>query len=176
MKCSGCNSTILTGFDWRFRIERGVVDGRTGDVKTVSSRKKLPLDQAVVFALKNLKLQTHFAADGDFVFASPRMFGKQPVYGYSAQRDHLTPAAIRAGLGPIGWHSLRHSYRTWLDESDAPISVQRERMRHSTISMTMDRYGRGERQPTERRTPVSWGCCSTRVSRMGATGASTNRL
>jgi integrase len=103
----------------------------------------LPLDAAVVSALKNWKLETRFPADGDFVFASPSMLGRQPLHGYSAQRDVLKPAAIRAGLSPIGWHSLRHSYRTWLDETGAPISVQKELMRHSTIAMTMDGYGRG---------------------------------
>jgi len=55
----------------------------------------------------------------------------------------LRPAAKRAGLSSIGWHSLRHSYRTWLDETGAPITVQRELMRHSTIAMAMDGYGRG---------------------------------
>jgi integrase len=49
----------------------------------------------------------------------------------------------RAGLSPIGWHSLRHSYRSWLDEVGASVSVQKELMRHSTIAMTMDGYGRG---------------------------------
>jgi hypothetical protein len=36
------------------------------------------------------------------------------------------------------FHSLRVG-----DETDTPISVQRELLRHSTIAMTMDGYGRG---------------------------------
>lgn len=133
-------------FDWlraEVRIERGVVAGKTDDVKTPSSRKRLPLDTAIVTALKSWKSQTPFPGDGDFVFASPFLLGKKPYHGYSAQYHMLRPAAKRAGLSPIGWHSLRHSYRTWLDETGAPISVQRELMRHSTIAMTMDGYGRG---------------------------------
>jgi integrase len=59
------------------------------------------------------------------------------------QTDVLSPTAVRLGLGPVGWHSLRHSYRTWLDETGAPVSVEKELMRHSTIAMTMDGYGRG---------------------------------
>ncbi len=133
-------------FDWlrsEVSISRAVVDGRTNDVKTRSSRKKLPLAEALIRILKNWKLQTQFSAESDYVFASPVMLGTQPLHGYSAQRDQLKPAAIRAGLNPIGWHSLRHSYRTWLDETGAPITAQRELMRHSTISMTLDTYGRG---------------------------------
>lgn len=133
-------------FDWlraEVKIERGVVEGYTDDVKTQSSRKRLPLDAAVISALQCWKLKTQFPADGDYVFASPVMLGKKPLQGYQAQTDVLRPAAIRAGLGPLGWHSLRHSYRTWLDETGAPVSVQKELMRHSTIAMTMDGYGRG---------------------------------
>jgi integrase len=50
---------------------------------------------------------------------------------------------MRMGLGPVGWHSPHHSYRAWLEETGAPISLQKELMRHSTIAMTMDAYGRG---------------------------------
>ena len=62
--------------------------------------------------------------------------------GNSAQRDHLLRAALRAGLPPLGWHALRHSYRTRLDEGGAGLSVMKELMRHSNISQTMA-YGRG---------------------------------
>jgi len=133
-------------FDWlqsEVKIERGVVEGYTDDVKTQSSRKRLPLDAALISALQSWKLKTQFPADGDYAFASPVMLGRKPLQGYQAQTDVLRPAALRAGLGPIGWHSLRHSYRTWLDETGAAVSVQKELMRHSTIAMTMDGYGRG---------------------------------
>jgi integrase len=133
-------------FDWlksEVRIERAVVDGRVDDVKTKASRKRLPLDETLAVALKSWKLKTNFSADSDYVFASLSKLGKQPLHGYTAQRDQLSPAALRAGLGRLGWHSLRHSYRTWLEETGASVSVQKELMRHSTISMTMDGYGRG---------------------------------
>jgi integrase len=133
-------------FDWlnnEVRIERAVVDGRTDDVKTKASRKRLPLDETLAVAVKSWKLQSKFVATSDYVFASSSKLGRQPLHGYTAQRDILKPAALRAGINPIGWHSLRHSYRTWLDETGAPVSVQKELMRHSTIAMTMDGYGRG---------------------------------
>jgi integrase len=71
------------------------------------------------------------------------MRGKKPLRGYQVQTDLLSPTAVRMGLGLVGWHSLRHSYRTWLDETGAPVSLRKELMRHSTIAMTMDGYGRG---------------------------------
>ena len=149
--CLGLRTSEILGlcwgdFDWlrsEVSIQRGVVEGYTDDTKTLASKRKLPLDAAVLSALENWKLQTQFPADSNYVFASPVMLGSKPLNSNSAQRDKLRPAAIRAGLSPLGWHSLRHSYRTWLDEVGAPVSVQKELMRHSTIAMTMDGYGRG---------------------------------
>jgi integrase len=149
--CLGLRISEVSGlrwqdFDWlrgEVKIERGVVEGHTDEVKTQSSRKRLPLDASLVSALRAWKMQTRYPGEHDFVFASPRMMGKKPLRGYQVQTDVLRPIAARIGLGSVGWHSLRHSYRTWLDETEAPISVQKELMRHSTIAMTMDGYGRG---------------------------------
>jgi integrase len=50
-------------------------------------------------------------------------------------------AAIRAGIGKLGTHALRHSYRSWLDAVKTPIAVQQKLMRHSDIRTTMNIYG-----------------------------------
>ena len=49
------------------------------------------------------------------------------------------PASM--GLGPTGWHTFRHTYRSWLDETGAPMKVQQELMRHASIQTTMNVYG-----------------------------------
>jgi integrase len=38
--------------------------------------------------------------------------------------------------------TLRHSYRSWLDETGAPLTVQKELMRHASIQNTMNIYGK----------------------------------
>jgi integrase len=43
--------------------------------------------------------------------------------------------------GIIGWHASRHTYRSWLDETGAPMKVQQELMRHASTQMTMNVYG-----------------------------------
>ena len=43
--------------------------------------------------------------------------------------------------GIIGWHASRHTYRSWLDETGAPMKVQQELMRHASIQTTMNVYG-----------------------------------
>ena len=57
--------------------------------------------------------------------------------------DPLRKAAIAAGIGPeIGWHTFRHTVRSWLDATGAPLKVQQELMRHASITTTMNVYGR----------------------------------
>jgi integrase len=53
----------------------------------------------------------------------------------------LVPVGLELELGRIGFHTFRHSYRAWLDETGAPVGVQQKLMRHAHISTTMDQYG-----------------------------------
>lgn len=43
--------------------------------------------------------------------------------------------------GTLGWHAFRHTNRSWLDASGAPIGVQQKLMQHAQISTTMNIYG-----------------------------------
>ena len=43
--------------------------------------------------------------------------------------------------GSVGWHTFRHTHRSWLDETGAPMGVQQKLMRHAQISTTMNVYG-----------------------------------
>jgi integrase len=65
----------------------------------------------------------------------------KPYYSSEIQKRYLKPAGIKLGLGPIGWHTFRHTYRSWLDETGAPMKVQQELMRHASIQTTMNVYG-----------------------------------
>jgi len=48
--------------------------------------------------------------------------------------------AKRNKLDNVGWHTFRHTYRSWLDDAGAPIGVQQKLMRHADISTTA-KYG-----------------------------------
>jgi len=41
----------------------------------------------------------------------------------------------------FGTHSLRHTFRTWLDSVGTPVGVQQQLMRHADIRTTMNTYG-----------------------------------
>jgi integrase len=49
--------------------------------------------------------------------------------------------AAAGKLGSVGWHAFRHTYRSWLDDTGAPMGVQQKLMRHAQISTTMNVYG-----------------------------------
>jgi hypothetical protein len=66
-------------------------------------------------------------ADG-WLFANP-VTGK-PYHQEQIQKNHLTKATSDAGIkGEVGWHTFRHSYRSWMDDTGAPLTVQQELMR-----------------------------------------------
>jgi len=50
-------------------------------------------------------------------------------------------AAGAADIGSLGTHSLRHTYRSWLDGIGTGIAVQQRLMRHADIRTTMNVYG-----------------------------------
>jgi len=79
---------------------------------------------------------------GDFCngFASPVKIGRLP-YSYTGVWRELQRAAEAAGIGGLGTHAFRHTYRSWLDAVGTPIAVQQKLMRHSDIRTTLNIYG-----------------------------------
>jgi integrase len=57
----------------------------------------------------------------DWIFASPIKIGKLP-YSYTGVWRELERAANVAGIGHLGTHAFRHSYRSWLDAVGTPVN------------------------------------------------------
>jgi integrase len=116
-------------------VQQGVVNGRIGKVKTEASQDDVPLDPAFAAVLLRLK--------GDrstgLVFPSPVTGGC--FYSGIIQRQILIPKGEEVGIAGLGWHTFRHTYRSLLDETGAPIGVQQKLMRHANVSTTMNVYG-----------------------------------
>lgn len=144
LRCSELLALKWSDVDWdklTLLVERAIVGGRVDQVKTRCSRVRVPLDPAVAELLLQWKRQTAYAAESDWVWASPFEEGRKPYYSWGVQQRRIKPAGLRAGLGPIGWHTLRHTYRALLDDTGAPMTVQQELMRHASITTTMNVYG-----------------------------------
>jgi len=143
--CLGLRASEIVGlqwgdFDWdslTVLIRRGVVNGRSGDTKTEASRKALPVDSRLAEALLQWRKNTLYKGAEGWVFAN--RVGKPRSQQNNLQR-HLKPAALRAGIEKIGWHTFRHSYSTMLRSVGTDIKVQQELLRHSTVQSTMNVY------------------------------------
>ncbi len=129
--------------DWlngKLRVERGIVERNVDHTKTDESRKSLATSVELLDRLKVWKQGTQFSADSDWIFASPSKLGRLP-YSYTGVWRELDRASNAAGLGHMGTHTFRHSYRMWIDAIGTPIGVQQKLMRHSDIRTTMNIYG-----------------------------------
>jgi len=129
--------------DWlngKLRVERGIVRQRVGDVKTETSHKAITVTQTMNEALKAWKQTTQFSAQENWMFASPSQLGLLP-WSSDAVGDAYKKAAAAAGIPHVTTHSMRHTYRSWLDAVGTPIAVQQKLMRHADIRTTMNTYG-----------------------------------
>jgi len=143
LRISECLALKWFDVDWingRLTVERGIVSQQVDDVKTAESRKKLAISVDLLSAVKDWRQTTQFSAGEDWIFASPVQLGRLP-WSYDQVWRMYQKAANRAGIGQLGTHSLRHTYRSWLDSIGTPVGVQQKLMRHSDIRTTMNVYG-----------------------------------
>jgi hypothetical protein len=96
-------------------------------VKTHESEKVTPLDDEMVADLlpgvqkrpmreSDLRMLSVFFSKSmshhcmqDWIFASGRMKGRQPLWPEAIIRNYIRPAALRAEIAkPITWHVFRH--------------------------------------------------------------------
>ena len=129
--------------DWlngKLCVERGIVRQHVGDVKTTESRKQLSTDSGLLEVMKRWKQTTQFSGQEDWMFASPVQIGRLP-WSYPRVWGVFQKAASDAGIGKLGTHSMRHTYRAWLDAVGTSIAVQQKLMRHADIRTTMNVYG-----------------------------------
>ncbi len=82
-----------------------------------------------------------FTGDEDWIFASPFTGGRKPYLGRGVQQRYLRKLGEELGMKRFGWHTFRHTYRALLGDTKAPMDVQKELMRHSSIITTIDTYG-----------------------------------
>lgn len=159
--CIGLRIGEILGLQWgdinfsagALSVQRAVYQYHIGAAKTSYSEASLPLAKEVISALTKWRSQAQYRAETDWVFASDKGTLRD---GGKLREKVLQPAAKRAELGKIGWHSLRHSFATALDTAGARMKVAQELMRHANISTTMDVYtGAMERDKREAASQVA---------------------
>ncbi|MGA7524516.1 MAG: site-specific integrase [Acidobacteriaceae bacterium] len=123
--------------DRSIAIRRSFTRNRLDETKTPASHARLPIDDVLLSMLAAWRPRTDHS---EWLFPS-RITGGPQSASMLLQKK-IKPVAERLKLGNIGWHTLRHSYRTWLDAKGTPVGVQKDLLRHSDIGTTMNLYGR----------------------------------
>ena len=143
LRISECFALRWSDVDWltgKLSVERGIVRQHVDAVKTAGSRKQMTVDGGLLDVLKRWRQTTPFSAPGDWVFASPVQLGRLP-WSYPQVLRVFGKAASEAGIAHVSTHTMRHSYRAWLDAVGTSVAVQQKLMRHASITTTMDIYG-----------------------------------
>jgi len=150
------------------RISRAVVHGRVKTVKTECSEDELPLNADFARILLDWRgtapqsalvfpspvtgrsfhaspiQQDYIRPAGCCLVPCPKCSAASGVWckgeraGWVAIHDKRWD--IAGVFGHVGWHTFRHTYRSWL-ATGAPMGVQQKLMRHAQISTTMNVYG-----------------------------------
>jgi integrase len=141
--CTGLRVSEVLALRWEhvdfktgvMHVQQGVVNGRIGRVKTEASNDDVPLDPAFAAVLKARK------GDRSWGLVFPSHVTGGCYYAGIIQRQILRPKGEELGFTGLGWHTFRHTYRTLLGDTGAPIGVQQKLMRHSNVATTMNVYG-----------------------------------
>jgi integrase len=119
------------------KVRRGVVRGRLGPPKSRHARREVPLDHALVLALRDRHEATEWPGDDDLVF--PAGNGAYLHVG-NTRRRVLKPVRERACLEWVGFHTFRHTCATLLfAEGRNAVQVQRW-LGHHSAAFTLARY------------------------------------
>ena len=129
----------LTLLERRLTIQRSAVEVgghlREGPPKTESSRRSMTLPSFVVEAIA-AHLSRYPSVDG-YVFTGPRGGPMRRSW----TRRHFKPAAEKMGIKGLRFHDLRHTSVGLAISAGAHPKVIQMRLGHSSIQVTLDRYG-----------------------------------
>ena len=122
--------------DWNakvIRVRRNYTRGQFGKPKSRRSTRSVPMPQRVAAQLKLLHGNSSFTADTDLVFCHPDTGNP---YDASKMRKRFKDAVAAAGIRPIRFHDLRHTFGTRMAGAGAPLRTIQEWMGHRDYKTT----------------------------------------
>jgi integrase len=123
------------------RVTESIWHQVLGVCKTEASAKPVPMDSYMAEDLLRWRRICSYPMQSDWIFASPRMKGKQPYWPDNLMKRYIKPAAMRAGIHKnIGWHTFRHSFGTLLKANGEDVKTVQELLRHANSRITLDVY------------------------------------
>ncbi|EOL43593.1 tyrosine-type recombinase/integrase [Enterococcus caccae] len=101
------------------------------DPKTKSSKRSIPLAKN----LKNYLLDKREIDDSEYVISCKGSYAEPRVISYRFKKN-----IIQAGIRPIHFHVLRHTFATRCVEKGIDIATLSKLLGHASIKLTLDTY------------------------------------
>lgn len=104
--------------------------------KTKSGIRLIPLPNFIAAKLRTHKVASKYSGDADKVFctSSGKFLGESNI-----RRTHYA-ICNKAGIRPLNFHALRHTFATRMVEASVDYKVLQEILGHKDIKVTMNRY------------------------------------
>jgi integrase len=143
---SGLRQGELLGLHWRdvdFDNElihvRTALNRKRRDVRPKTERavRDVILMPALAQALRQHKSETSFDRPDDYVFTTS---AGTPHHAPHIGRRVLKPALEKAGLRPVRWHDLRHTFASLLIAGGANITFLSRQLGHTSSQITLGVY------------------------------------
>jgi integrase len=139
---TGMRQGELFGLQWedidfeghQIHVRRALWHGQLGTPKSRRSRRAIDMPPTLEEALQRLSTQKR----SEFVFCNER---GTPIDADNFRHREFPPALRRAGLRPVRFHDLRHTYTSLLIAQGAHPKYIQAQLGHASIQTTLDRYG-----------------------------------
>jgi integrase len=122
--------------DWKarvIRLRRNNTRGRLVKTKSRRSTRSVPMPRRVAAELRRLHNCSDYTGDTDLVFCHP---DTGSPYDASKMRKRFKDAVADAGVRPVRFHDLRHTFGTRMAGAGAPLRFIQEWMGHRDYKTT----------------------------------------
>ena len=139
MRLNEANSLTFNDVSQKvIELRKQFVDGKWVPLKTAKSVRSISIDKDIYDVIQEqynmYKDMPHFTNDW-FIFGGYKQLPHQSILRISQQY------MLKAGLPVIRIHDFRHSHASYLIEAGVNIYKISRRLGHSSIAITLDRYG-----------------------------------
>lgn len=143
---TGLRQGELFGLRWRsvdleartVQVARTQVNGLVGRTKTRSGMRTVAITRKPAVLLGEQRTNGRAAGSDGLVWTGP--------HGGAIRKDNFMsrvyrPAVARAGLAPLRFHDLRHTYAVLMIAVNAHVKLLQHQMGHASVTITLDLYG-----------------------------------